>query len=74
MRAAVDGQRAIAEATARCTDPAISRMMGQLETFQNVVPQICQQNSQAWAAGQSYFAMPASATVARGGAVSDTAE
>ena len=38
LRAAVEGQKAIAEATARCTDPSISRMMGKLETYDSMVP------------------------------------
>ena len=38
LRSAVEGQKAIAEATARCTDPSISRMMGKLETYDSLVP------------------------------------
>ena len=42
LRSAVDGQSRIAEATARCTDPEIVRMMGRLQSFEEIMPQICQ--------------------------------
>eukprot|EP00037_Helgoeca_nana_P038158 m.19175 g.19175 ORF g.19175 m.19175 type:complete len:1213 (+) comp9885_c0_seq1:490-4128(+) len=42
LRSAVEGQSRIAEATARCTDPELVRMMGRLQSFEEILPQICQ--------------------------------
>lgn len=42
LRSAVDGQTRIAEATARCTDPELVRMMGRLQSFEEILPQVCQ--------------------------------
>eukprot|EP00040_Diaphanoeca_grandis_P020967 m.111549 g.111549 ORF g.111549 m.111549 type:complete len:1237 (+) comp28130_c0_seq1:346-4056(+) len=52
MKASVEGQRSIAEVTARCTDPAISRMMGKLETFEDITPKL------ALGMNHNYMAMP----------------
>merc|ERR1711881_465005 len=41
MRTAVEGQKAVAEATVRCTAPAVSKMMGKLDAFHEVIPNLC---------------------------------
>jgi hypothetical protein len=42
LRSAVDGQARMAEATARCTDPELVRMMGRLQSYEEIMPQMCQ--------------------------------
>lgn len=41
LRSAVDGQTRMAEATARCTDPQLVRMMGRLQSYEEIMPQVC---------------------------------
>ena len=66
MKAAVDGQKAIAEATARCTDPAIARMMGRLGAMEELVPAMAMQQQYGGLSG--LYAMP-SMQVPRGAPV-----